>query len=417
MFHNRIILAALVLFFLGSMFLVVTYFLKPTYQEVVVGNQNTSRQGGGTLPEIGGGFNANIAGGVGGSLPNVNIVGRVVEGGAGSDVANGGKTRADEVVSGRVADIRVGGSGQLELYDASDGVFYHLTSSGQKIKLSDEEFPNAESVTWSPDDRKAIIEFPDGTAVLKDFSRNTRITLPREGQDFVFQDDSEHVVFNYVTQDPDRNFLVVGDPAGADVKAVEPIGDRFERVQPTYSPDGSIVAFYRKAHGAASEEIVFIGQQQEVFKSLVVNGIDFRGMWLPEGDRLLYSVISPDNGYNPTLWVVDAHGESIGLNNTQLGISATADSCAISESGQIAYCPVPKELQNGAGLDPALFANQESTIYEVNLANGYTRMIADPVSDDGSRGVVVQDLQVSADGGALYFIDGRTSKVLKVKLK
>ena len=66
MFNNRIILLVLILFLLGTLFLAIKYFFQPSYEQIQApNNQNVDTSFGGGLPGTDGGFNANVAGGIG----------------------------------------------------------------------------------------------------------------------------------------------------------------------------------------------------------------------------------------------------------------------------------------------------------------------------------------------------------------
>jgi len=417
---NRIIFIALILFFLGSMALVITFFLKPAVEIQPQGNENANTVGTiGGLPGTGVGFNANRqAGGGMGFLPNFN---GVIGGGEGDEipfdtVANGGKTLASPIIEDTVQSYAGNVLSGFSYYEPNSGALYRLTSSGERIELIRDRFPSVERIVWDAFGDRAILSFPDGSSVMVNFTTNERISLPRGGRDYVFQGDSGDVVFNFVTSDPSRNFLVMGTPDGSEARAIEPIGDRADRVQPTYSPDGSVVGLYRKSAGVSSEEIIFLGQQDENFKSMVVSGIGFKGVWTPDGNRMLYSVSTPDNNYNPTLWIVDARGDAIGLNNTSLGLSTSVDSCVMNSDGSKAYCSVQDTLPPGTGLYPELFNPREASIYEVNLETGSSKRIAEPVTEDGRR-IPVEQLSLSPDGSELYFVEGRTGRVMKIQLQ
>ncbi len=416
---NRIIFIVLILFFLGAMALVVVYFLKPAVEIQPQMNENMNTPGAiGGLPGTGAGFNANRqTGGGRGFLPNVNGVFGGDTGEIPVDtVANGGKTLVSPVTKDSVRSYTGNSTSGFSYYEPNTGVLYRMTSGGERVELIRDRFPSAERVVWDKSGDRALLSFPDGTGVMVDFVTNERVSLPRGGQDFVFQGDSDNVVFNFVSPDPERSFLVMGTPDGSEARAIEPIGDQADRVQPTYSPDGSVVGLYRKSAGVSSEEIIFIGQQDENFKSMVVQGIGFKGEWTPDGQRLLYSVSTPENNYNPTLWIVDARGDSIGLNNTPLGLSTSIDSCAMNPDGTKAYCSVQDSLPPGTGLYPELFNPREASIYEVNLETGSTQLVAEPVTEDGRR-IPVEQLSLSPDGSELYFVDGSVGKVMKIQLR
>jgi Tol biopolymer transport system component len=162
--------------------------------------------------------------------------------------------------------------------------------------------------------------------------------------------------------------------------------------------------------GVGSHEVFLIGQNQENFRSMKVEGLDFRPQWSPTGDQLLYSVAGSENDWKPSLWVVDASGDSIGANRRNLNIETWADKCTYADTSTL-YCGIPDELERGYGLQPGLADSTPDTIYRIDLTTGLRTRVAIP---EGSH--TVESIMLSPDEKWLYFTDKVTGYLNKIQL-
>lgn len=380
-------------------------------------------EGPGQLPGLGGGFNAPLLTN-GGTLPfGANRLGGTLPGGDGEegtpqidDVARGGLTMTRLITADTVESPQIlpGGTGYV-YYDSDDGKFYRISPDGlRKTLLSEDTFFAAEEITWAPDQTKAVIEFPDGANIIYDFSKQKATTLPLGAQDPSFSPDSSQLAYEYIGGSDEDNWLTVSNTDGSEAEFVQALGDKADLIQVEWSPSRQIVAMYRKAAGLSEEEIIFLGQNQENFKSLVVRGTKFEGMWTPQGDKIVYSVVTSDSGYNPTLWVADASIDTIGRNHFPLGVSTWTDKCVFTEDGATLYCAQPDELPAGAGLDRSIVSNGVyDTIISIDMSSGLRQVIAEPVSESG---IGMQVERLFFDDGDLVLLDANSRSLVRVDL-
>lgn len=377
--------------------------------------------GGGNLPGTngGGGINIQVPGG---RLPGVDNIltgggngepGQAIEIG---DVARGSLTKVTGFIDDSVKGLSKTANG-FNYLSADDNKFYFISSKGEVLPLSQEEFPFVEDVTWSPDGGKVILRYPDGSIVNYVFSTGRRSTLPKGGEDFSFDQASDQVVYKFISNNSEDNWLVLSDTLNMNARAVEPMGDQSDKVDVEWSPNNQVVALYRKSVGLEEEEILPIGLNGENFKSFVVRGYGFSGIWSPRGDKILYSVITSENNSNPILWVVDGGVDTAGNNNFNLGITTWSEKCVFSNDNKSVYCAVPVSLPEGAGLYPELLNTSEDVFYQINLETGISKMIAYPTLSANLEKFQAQRLFVSDDNSKLYFWDNFTGKVYYMKLK
>lgn len=330
-----------------------------------------------------------------------------------SPVARGGVTLAAPVSSAPTVGASISSDGSLSFYNNDDGRIYRLTADGTVRALTDKAFRNVERAVFDPAGAKAVLEFPDGANIFLDLTTGRQATLPKHWEEFEFSGDGNELISKSIGIDEANRFLVVSNPDGSAGRAVQEMGRNADKVTVTPSPAGQIIATAEtgQSFGVDRHEVFFLGKNQENFKSMVVEGLDFRPLWTPAGNRLLYSVAGSSNDWKPRLWIVDAAGDAIGANRRSLPVNTWADKCAFADDSTL-FCAVPTELQRGAGLQPAVADSTPDTLVRIDLATGSQTTVAVP---DGRH--TVDRLMVAPDGSSLFFTDKGTGILNKVRLK
>jgi Tol biopolymer transport system component len=328
--------------------------------------------------------------------------------GAIDELASGGITKTQQLTDTPSFNILKNGNG-VSYYDAKDNRFYTIDANGNKTALSDKQFYNVSNVSWSPTKGKAVIEYPDKSKIIYDFKTDKQITLPKHWEDFSFSPTGDNLVLKSLGNDPDNRWLAVADGNGGNVKTIGQIGDA-STVYPDWSPNQQSVATYTNGEGLDTQKVYFVGLNGENFKAATIEGRDFRPMWSPKGDRLLYSVYSAASDLKPTLWVVDAQGNAIGNDRQKLNIDTWSNKCAFADNETL-YCAVPSTLEKGAGMFPKMADNTSDTIYRINTTTGFKEQVAIP---EGQHSV--SEITTSEDGKTLFFND-KTGQLYKINIQ
>ena len=333
-----------------------------------------------------------------------------------SNTAQGGPTLAQPVVTGEInmAQPVVSGDG-VRYYDKEQGKFFQVDKDGTQ-SLSDQLFPDAEEITWSPKSNKAIVTFPDQSKVMYDFDKQEQVTLSKQWDDIDFSPSGEQIGFKNMSDKESERWLAVSNPDGSEVKLIEPIGDKGNDVAVNWSPNSQVVALFREGVSGTAQEVLLIGQYGENFKSITTDGRGFEGLWSPTGDQLLYSVYNAESRYNPTLYLVDSAGDRVGANEIKLGLQTWVSKCTFASNESFAYCAVPLYLPTGAGLYPSVVDNTNDTIYRINVNTGTKSIIALPTFSTGDRDYTISSLFLSNNEQILYFTDGSTGELYGVGL-
>ncbi len=331
-----------------------------------------------------------------------------------SAIGQGGLTQTTALTTNPALFPSLGSDGKtMNFYDPTTGRFFRLTSDGQMVPLSSQTFYNAQKITWSPQDNKAIIEFPDQSKILYNFDSQKQVTLPRHWEDFSFSAQGNQIAAKSIGVAVENRWLVVANPDGSEAKPIEPLGDNADKVQVNWSPAGGVVAFSATgdALGFDRREILPLGLNNENYKPLIVEGLGFEPKWSPQGNQLLYSIFSPDTDYVPTLWITNAQGEEMGSNRRKLNLNTWADKCAFADNDTL-YCAMPNNLERGVGFVPELANDSPDTLYKIDLKTGLKNLVAIP-----EQNVSLSNLLVSADQSVLYFTDNATGQLRKIQLK
>lgn len=390
-------------------FVIYRVFFGPLINPPTVGtNANGNTNGSGNLPST------NVNGSAGVITTNINGKTTTVLPSI-DTVARGGNTLATPVPIGSPASFDVTERGP-QFYDSGDGKFYALNNKGEKVALTDASYLAAENITWNPSGDQAIIEFPDGSNVMYDFNTQTQSTLPKEMQDFSFSPTGDEVAFKFLTHDRDDRWLGVSTPDGSQSRGISLLGDNEDKVKVDWSPSGQVVALMNKSINGIDNEVFFVGLNGENFKSTIVQGRGFESKWSPLGDTILYSVYSDETDYNPQIWVVNALGDDIGKNRTNLGITTWADKCTFSSNTTI-YCAVPQNLEYGSGLVPGIADDTSDVIYRIDTSTGSKTIVANPVDAKGQNDLTVEALYLSPDGKTLYLKDKRSGGIRSIQLQ
>lgn len=328
------------------------------------------------------------------------------------EVADGGITVVRPVATAPTVGAAVSTGGQLGYYDRNDGRFYRVGSDNTVDLISDKRFFNVSEVKFADNGDIALLEYPDGSNISFDFRTGKQVTLPSHWEEFEFAPGTEQLVAKNISSDPDSNYLVMVNADGSGARPVKEIGTGAANVIVAPSPSSQVIAFSTngRPEGLDSREVFFIGQRGENFKSMLVQGLDFRPKWTPDSERLLYSVASSATDYKPSLWIVDASGDNIGRNRRTINVNTWADKCTFADDSTV-YCAVPEQLPRGAGLQPNIADSTPDNIYRIDIETGLQTLIAVP---EGSH--TVESLMLSPDGSNLYFTDKTTGILNTVRL-
>lgn len=326
-------------------------------------------------------------------------------------IASGGITQLNNVTQFPVDFIALSpGGDSVNYYDADQKRFYRVDENGAITKVGDQIFANASNVVWASNASDAVVEFPDGSNIRYNFETNDQVTLPAHWDDFSFAPSSESLAFKSNALDPDERWLAISDLDGGSARKIQHLGENGDILNVDWAPNNQVVGTWSKTDGLSRSELFFLGFNGENFPLSKLHGLNFEGRWTPSGKQMMYSVIHQSTNFNPTLWLVDGSGSSMGQNRKPIGLQTWTEKCTFA-SESVAYCGVPTSLPQGAGLIPSVANETPDNIFRVNLENGTVAKIATPSAD-----INVAAMTVSADGSTLFIHDRFSKGIKKIQL-
>lgn len=298
-------------------------------------------------------------------------------------------------------------------YNPEDGRFYKITTDGMATMLSEKQFFNVDKVSWANKDDKVILEFPDGSNVYYDFVDKKQVTLPQHWKEFSFSPDDGKVASKSIGIDPENRFLITSNPDGTEAKAIEPLGESEDLAHVSWSPNNQIIAYGETGSPQPEnqQEIIFVGQNHENFKSIIVPGRGFTPNWSPSGKQLLFSSHNLNTDNKPVLWIVSGDPSNLGAGRRMFNLNTWADKCAWADETNI-YCGVPQTMPMNAGISRADFDNVPDDVYHIDLATGIALKLDLP-----NTGNTIRKPVISKDKSKFIFSDALSGKLYSYDLK
>ncbi len=316
-------------------------------------------------------------------------------------------TQADEIddskigtailTSSKIISPALTNSDEIAFYDPSDGAFYTIDASGNIFALSADRFPKAETILFSDNADSALIEFPDGSNVVYDFSTGIQNTLPTHWTDFSFSNDGDALVAKSISNVANNEQLIITNADGSVAQSIAFLGNNEKYITPNWSPNGTVVAF--SATGSAQsalgrQEIYLLDTNGDAISALIVDGRNFEAIWAPDGNNILYSVADVTSSNIPALWYTDIDGQS----RRNLRLPTWVEKCTFKDDTMV-ICAVPQKPAIGSGFSHELSTSPDD-VYQVNITTGKTAFIASPAFN-----TQMFNLKISSNGKLLFFTD------------
>jgi hypothetical protein len=404
-----------IILFIASVFLfgffIYWFFWRPLIGPSVTTTTTTTTPVGGLTESGTAGSRTTTPSGTG--LTGAEPITQIIDVNPSSGVATSRTIDANVLVANPSYFSSINKAGEICYFNPKDGKIYKTDSQGNVSALSEQVFYSVSNAIFNANCDKAILQYPDGSNTSYDFSNDKQYTLPKHWQDFSFSSTGGQITFKNIGLDVENRFLVASNYDGTQAKIIEQIGENAYKINTNWSPNNQVVATYVEGLDASRSEVFFIGQNNENFKSMIVEGRDFRGVWSPTGNRMLYSVYDPNNNYKPALWISDAYGENTGANRLKINLETWADKCTFA-GNNYALCVAPQTMPNNAGLDPKnTTADIDDSVWAIDLTNGTSALVAIPKNIKK-----IENIYYSSDSpNDVFLVNAANSYIYKINIQ
>ncbi|MBS4014400.1 MAG: hypothetical protein KGZ97_11695, partial [Bacteroidetes bacterium] len=256
------------------------------------------------------------------------------------EIAQGGLTQTSTLSLERTFGASLSADGQSALYyNRETGYFYKIKPDGEPERLTDQIFNNVQKINWAPTKDKAILEYPDGYKIIYDFNTKKQVTLPFNWYDLSFSPTGQEIAFKLDSKYSENRWLSIASADGTGARAIEHMGDNADKVIVDWSSNKQVIAFTRtgEPRGAWQQSVLSVGRYGEKFAPIIVDGIGFEHIWDKLGEKIAYSVYSPDSDYNPSLYVINAAGDNAGYGKINTGLQTYSSKCTFNQLGDSLY--------------------------------------------------------------------------------
>ncbi len=382
---------------IGFALIIYFFFFVPLFGTPTTTTSNTTTTTG-TLSSAGNAGTRNISSTSGSGLPTGQSTSTIIQ--FTPTTANPSISTASNIktlVADPVQFSSLSSNGQVTYYNPNDCKFYSVSGGGQINSLSSSKFCAVDNVVWAHNSDKAVMQYPDGSNVMYDFSTGKQVILPSHWQNFAFSPNDGQIVFKSIAIDIENRFLAIGDTNGSGLKILESIGGSEGQFQPDWSPNNQMVATFNQSIDMDRSDIFFIGLNNENFKSMTVEGRGFSGIWSPQGDKMAYSVYDTSS-YSPQLWISAANSDNIGGGRQSINLQTWSDKCSFADENKL-FCAVPQSMPYGAGLDRSMVDGIADYLYEIDLITGAQKPINIPT------GTTINKIMAPSAGNYVMYYD------------
>lgn len=301
---------------------------------------------------------------------------------------------------------------KIKYYTRDNGNVFESGFNGAGLtRISNTVLPDILKILWSPDKNKVISIFKDAQTGVRKYYYNYQTgaskPLHKSVQFVSWKPNSEKIVYQFIDENSNSNYLNIAEPDGSNWKNIFPTRLKDLIIE---WPKNDLVSFRSKPSGLSPTIFFSLNPDSGKLTNLLPNFYGLSVLWSPNGEKNIYSK-TDENGTNLRLEMSEKEGSE----TKNVGISTFAEKCVWSEDNRTIFCAVPAVLPSNAVLPDDYYKNIlniSDDFWQLNLDTGEKTKI--DLGEDKS--IDASDLLLSPQEDYLFFVNKKDGLLYSLRM-
>lgn len=302
----------------------------------------------------------------------------------------------------------------VKYYRKKDGRVFKVSFNGQsREKISDTKVPNLEDVNWSPGGGQVITTWVNENHRRRkthySYKTNEATHMDTRTKKINWAPNGEQIFYHFIDKTGKSN-LAIAEPDNSNWQIIEPLATEATKL---YYPTSNFVSILTPGSSFFPPAVHKLPLAKNQDEKKIKEGVklDQGLLWSPEGSMFIYK---------------EQNDDKLALFNLQdysresLKITSEISKCRWSKDGESIYCAMSIKEINEQGILPASYSKeflpQSDSFWQIDLEEKKIRELYIPKSNQNVINVKKETLRVSPRENYLFWVDGGTNQLYRLKL-
>lgn len=300
--------------------------------------------------------------------------------------------------------------GKIQYYNSNDKSFWLSSFDGESIKkkLSNDDFGDAEKITWNKNRKEALLKIKDSFYLYR-FGDKEKFIKNSKSLNWINFD--QKIVYTYNDQASGKKTLNIANPDGSNWKEIAMIESDEIVIDPIPRSAKSSFWSYPSAFIKSDLTIIPFIEGELEKKGELKFGSDY--LWSNDGNKFLRSSVSEEGGNNLILEVCELKSDKC-LN---LNLPTLASKCVWTNNDKSIYCAMPTNIGRNTVMPNDYLNNKiytKDSLWKVNIESAKKEKALD--EKYLKEELDVTNLILSPNEDFLFFINRKDGGLFRIIL-